>query len=110
MKKLTLIYNSNSGILQGAIDSIHKTFSPKTYNCNLCALTHGFFKEKKEWSNFLKKHDLEIEILHKNETKNKDLPQIKLNDEVILSSKEINKINSLKDLILKLDVILKRQH
>ena len=103
MKKLTLIYNSNSGILQGALDSIHKTFSPKTYNCNLCALTHGFFKEKKEWSEFLKKHDLEIEILHKNETKNKDLPQIKLNDEVILTSKEINELETLSQLIKKLN-------
>jgi hypothetical protein len=102
MKKLTLIYNANSGYFNAFADSLHKTFSPKTYSCNLCALTHGFFKEKTKWKQFLNNLNLEMEFVHKNETKEKDLPKIKLNNETIVTKQELNKLKDLDELIFLL--------
>lgn len=35
------------------LDSAHKIISPATYDCKLCELTHGVFKENELWSRFL---------------------------------------------------------
>ncbi|MCM8535913.1 MAG: hypothetical protein NE334_08255 [Lentisphaeraceae bacterium] len=65
--KLIFIYNADSGKLNALGDSLHKFISPSTYKCGLCRLTHGFFKEKKEWSEFLSQLDLDAKFLHRDE-------------------------------------------
>ena len=40
--ELIFIYNAQKGRLNSLIDYIHKTVSPGTYSCNLCAITHNF--------------------------------------------------------------------
>lgn len=67
MKKLLFIYNANSGKTSGLLDALHKSVSPKTYNCNLCGITYGFFKENKTWKNFREASDLQMEFLHLDE-------------------------------------------
>ena len=37
------VYNADGDVFSLVGDFAHKIFSPKTYNCNLCAITHGNF-------------------------------------------------------------------
>ncbi|MFT4282947.1 MAG: GTPase [Candidatus Woesearchaeota archaeon] len=108
MKKLTFVYNADSGFFNAMSDSFHKTFSPSTYECNLCALTHGFFKEKIKWKEFIKKLDLEVEFLHKNEIKLKEYPVVLLDEKIIFSKKELEKIKDLDELIRRIKLVIKR--
>lgn len=64
---LFFVYNANSGLLNSALDSMHKLFSPATYNCHLCAITHGYFGAKKEWETGVKQLNYAVEYFHKNE-------------------------------------------
>ena len=77
-KKLIFVFNANSGgKWAGFKDSLHKTFKKSTYECNLCAVTYGFFGQKKEWKSFVdelevpieqvKKDKFTFEFLHKDE-------------------------------------------
>lgn len=65
--KLIFVYNADSGLFNTVSDIAHKVLSPKTYSCNLCALTHGHFKVRQEWVDFLKQLDIELEFLHRDE-------------------------------------------
>lgn len=67
MQKFIFVYNADSGKLNALADSLHKLISPKTYQCRLCELTHGYFSEKAAWSEFLKEVKFDAEFLHKNE-------------------------------------------
>jgi len=103
-RKLTFIYNSDSGFLNGLMDSAHKLISPKTYSCDLCALTYGSFGIKKEWKNFMLENDLEIEFFHKNdmpsEYKDLELPIILDEDKApFISVQEMGGLVSLQDFI-----------
>jgi len=62
--KLILVYNANSDFFSSSIDFIHKIVSPKTYKCELCALTHGSFKEKPEWKKFIDETDIKLSLHH----------------------------------------------
>lgn len=64
MEKLLFVYNANSGKLNASFDILHKTFSPATYNCNLCRITHGILEENKIWKNFRESSNQEMEFLH----------------------------------------------
>ncbi len=66
---LIFVYNANSGMLNGMWHSAHKLLSPSTYECSLCAITHGNFGPHKAWSEFLEQLDYPMEFLHKDELK-----------------------------------------
>ncbi len=63
--KLVFVYNAEEGIFHGMLDSIHKTLSPKTYPCDLCALTYGALSMKKQWREWLKSLDMPVEFYHR---------------------------------------------
>lgn len=67
--KLVFVYNADGGAFDLLIDFAHKIFSPQTYPCNLCAITHSNFGMKKEWKEFLDSLDTPPEFLHANEFK-----------------------------------------
>lgn len=106
--KLIFVYNADSGLFNTVTDIAHKILSPKTYSCNLCALTHGHFKIKQDWVNFLQEIDSELEFLHRDEfnekynDKNSELPAIFIKENNKLSiwidRTTINKIQDLEDL------------
>lgn len=106
--KLIFVYNADSGLFNTVSDIAHKTISPKTYSCNLCALTHGHFKIKKDWVNFLDEIEAELEFLHRDEFLKQgdhsgtELPAIFIvNDNELslwLDHKTINQIESLDEL------------
>lgn len=67
MSKLIFIYNADSGLVNAALDIGHKLFSPDTYSCNLCRLTHDTFSERSEWKSFREAHPVSMVFLHKDE-------------------------------------------
>ncbi len=64
MEKLLFIYNANSGKMNASLDILHKTFSPSTYTCSLCSITHGILKEDKTWKTFRESDNQSMEFLH----------------------------------------------
>ncbi|MBN4061628.1 MAG: hypothetical protein COA57_09255 [Flavobacteriales bacterium] len=110
--KLIFVYNAKSDIFSGLADAAHKIFSPKTYQCNLCAITFGNFGMHKEWKSFLELLDCDLEFAYKNhlpkyELKGIELPAILKKDdektEVLINAEAINScktIDDLKSLIL----------
>lgn len=64
---LIFVYNAESGLFNTLSDVAHKIFSPQTYACNLCALTHATFGVRREWKEFLESLDARTEFLHADE-------------------------------------------
>ncbi|HEX9918308.1 MAG TPA: hypothetical protein VGA87_04020 [Pyrinomonadaceae bacterium] len=64
---LIFVYNAESGLFNTLGDVAHKIFSPDTYACNLCALTHTAFGMRHEWREFLESLDARLEFLHADE-------------------------------------------
>lgn len=58
MQKLIIIYNAKSGFFNQSVDYLHKMFSPSTYACDLCTITHSNFGSRKDWSNFIEKSQI----------------------------------------------------
>lgn len=67
MPKLIFIYNADSGPVNAALDIAHKLFSPDTYSCNLCQLTHDTFSERSAWKSFRESNPVPMVFLHKDE-------------------------------------------
>lgn len=67
MPKLIFIYNADSGPVNTALDIAHKLFSPETYSCNLCQLTHNTFSERSAWKSFRESNPVAMVFLHKDE-------------------------------------------
>ncbi|HEX8290616.1 MAG TPA: hypothetical protein VF570_02595 [Pyrinomonadaceae bacterium] len=65
--KLVFVYNADSGVFNTLADAAHKIFSPRTYACNLCALTHTAVRMRGEWREFLDGLGLPLEFLHADE-------------------------------------------
>jgi hypothetical protein len=63
--KLIFVYNAEAGLMNGMMDSLHKTISPRTYECALCAITHGFFTMDKAWRAYLKSLPVAAEFFHR---------------------------------------------
>jgi hypothetical protein len=64
---LVFVYNADSGVFNAMTDAAHKIFSPRTYACNLCALTYGAVQMRGEWREFLDGLGLPLEFLHADE-------------------------------------------
>ena len=65
--KLVFAYNADSGIVNGLLDLAHKTFSPRTYGCNLCAVTYSPLGMKREWREFIRGLDADVVFVHRDE-------------------------------------------
>ena len=64
---LLFVYNADSGLFNTMADIGHKIFSPSTYECALCALTHGYFSERRQWRDFVEGLDCSCEFLHRDQ-------------------------------------------
>ena len=63
--ELIFVYNAGSDVFSVVTDFAHKIVSPATYNCQLCALTHGHFSVKKDWKDFIQNLTIPSTFLHK---------------------------------------------
>jgi hypothetical protein len=64
---LLFVYNADTGLFNTLADIGHKIFSPKTYSCDLCQLTHGYFTERAAWQAFVAELDVKCRFLHRDE-------------------------------------------
>lgn len=65
--KLIFVYNADSGLANTVKDIGQKLFSPQTYDCLLCSLTHGTFRENPEWRSFRESAGTEMLFFHRDE-------------------------------------------
>ena len=109
-KELIIIYNVKSGFVNEMIDFAHKIVSPKTYECNLCAISYNTFTKKKRWSDYINSLPIKSVFTYKNkvssldkELSNLEFPTILFRNGVelneIISRNEINSINNINQLI-----------
>jgi hypothetical protein len=63
--RLVFVYNANAGLLAGVMDSLHKTLSPSTYPCDLCAITYGATRMKGAWRDWLARLELPTQFFHR---------------------------------------------
>jgi len=66
-KQLVFVYNADSGMFNTLTDIAHKVFSPQTYECNLCAISHSYLSERSEWKEFIQELGVQCEFLHRDE-------------------------------------------
>ena len=66
-QRLVFVYNADSGLFNTMADIAHKIFSPATYQCNLCKITHGNFSMRTQWKEFIESLSCDIDYLHKDE-------------------------------------------
>jgi len=64
---LIFVYKADSGLFHTLGIMLHKLLSPQTYECQLCALTHGVFREHPQWRAFIEQLDEEVVFLHRDE-------------------------------------------
>jgi hypothetical protein len=105
---LVFVYNAESGLLNALTDTAHKVFSPRTYHCNLCALTYSTFGIHNSWKRFLATLDRPLEFLHADELQNRygisgiQLPAIfnKTGErlELLINANSINKCQTIDEL------------
>ena len=106
--KIVFVYNADSGVFNLMTDIAHKIFSPQTYACNLCAITHSNFGMRKEWKTYLESLENPLEFLHADEFKARyelektELPAIFVENggalRQIADAARINKSRSIEDL------------
>ena len=110
MFQLIFVYAVDGGLFNMLTDYVHKVVSPKTYPCNLCALTNDMLGTKREWAQFIRELGVKTEFLHRNEfveqypTAEEKFPAVFSlveNDEpkVLITSEELNECPDLAGLI-----------
>jgi len=106
--KLIFVYKADSGLFNTLGDMLHKLVSPATYECSLCALTHGVFREHPQWRAFVAQLDREVEFLHRDEFHRRypgqglELPAVLREAgqglETVVSARELDNAGSLEQL------------
>ncbi len=67
MSQVVFVYAVDGGIVNSLMNFTHKLISPRTYSCNLCALTSDMLGNKREWARFIQELGVATEFLHRNE-------------------------------------------
>lgn len=111
MEKLLFVYNADSNLPAVLKDFFIKLFAPRRYACNLCLITYGILRMKREWKDFIESSPRETEFLHRDEFRNRyrddtPLPAAFWLDgktpRLLISAEEMNRlrtVNELKELV-----------
>ncbi len=107
--KLIFVYNAKSGSFNTILDIAHKLLSPKSYSCNLCALTYSTFSEQDIWKKFKSEINIPMTFFHSDEFEAKYgettfiypiiLSEHHSNLKTFMSANDINAIETLEGLI-----------
>lgn len=65
--QLIMVYNADGDKVSVLLNMAHKIVSPSTYECSLCAITHGAFTMRARWKEFLKQFSRKPRELHRDE-------------------------------------------
>ncbi len=110
--RLIFIYNADGGIVQGIMDSVHKTLSPATYPCSLCAITYGAFTMDRRWRAWLKLLPVPAVFYHKDDSPYRDivLPVVLAERagqvETLVTAARLNTLDSVDALIAEIEQAL----
>ena len=110
--RLIFIYNADGGIAQGIMDSVHKTLSPSTYACSLCAITYGAFTMDRRWRTWLKALPVPSVFYHKDDSPYPDiaLPVVLVERggqvDILASAERLDKLTSVDALIAEIEARL----
>ncbi len=109
--KLLFVYNADDGLFNALNDTVHKFFSPETYECRLCFFTYGTFGMLLPWKNFLKSLDYPKLFYHRKDfwkvygRQDIPLPAILVEDDgavqELVPADEINACEGLEELMQK---------
>ena len=111
--ELIFVYNADSGIANTIKDIGTKLFAPQNYDCLLCSLTHGTFRENPQWKSFRNNSSIDMLFYHRDEFEERfgthfDYPVIlKKNGplEVVVSKEQMAEFESLNDLITAINAM-----
>lgn len=111
--RLIFVYNAKSGLGNAILDSVHKVLSPSTYPCQLCAVTHGLARMRREWKAYVERlrESFEVTFLHLDELPQTlpkaDYPCVFLHNgtdyEIILTALELQQCRTSSHLIDLID-------
>src|SRR5260370_31890707 len=51
--KLVFVYNADDGLFNAIVSTMHRVFSPATYECDLCLYTYDIHGMRLKWKRFL---------------------------------------------------------
>ncbi len=107
-RTLVFVYNADSGFIPAIIDGLRKAIKPATYPCDLCALTYGNVRMKKQWKDFIDSLGLPVKIYYKDDfaaefpNEEAELPAAYINQDnkldLVISAKQFSKFDQLEDL------------
>jgi hypothetical protein len=107
-KSLVFVYKADSGMFNLLADIAHKIFSPQTYACQLCSITHGNLKMHEEWRTFIHSLPIACDFMHRDEFLKvhsefeDELPAVYLRStgklQLCVNAKEINQCENLLEL------------
>ena len=107
--QLIFVYNADTGLFSVVTDYAHKIISPKTYPCNLCALTYGNMGMNNKWKEFIGNLKVPIAFLHRDEfvkqydLKDTQLPAAFLKQDVsvtmFITHDDLNNCSAVEELI-----------
>ena len=115
--ELLFVYNAEKDLINGAIDYAHKVFKPSTYKCDLCALTYHNLGQRSSWKKFKKDTNADVSFhyikgFEKKFNESYDYPVVLKRDNeentVVLNCQELSEIDSVEDLILKIETIIQK--
>ena len=115
--RLIFVYNANAGLMAGILDSVHKTVSPETYPCSLCAISYGAFAVKPRWREWLKTLPMPMHFYHRPDfyvafpaARSMALPLVALDRdghlELLLDAEQLDALEDLEGLIAAMEVRL----
>ena len=113
-----MVYNGENGFFNALSDTVHKIFSPATYECSLCLFTHGLTGMVRPWKVYVEKLPMPVVFLYRTDfIRRYHRPEIPLPAifavrngelEVVLGAEEIRKCGAVEPLIAKLNAALER--
>ena len=117
--ELVFGYNADNDVLNSVIGYVHKVFSPNTYPCELCSLTHSNIGERKQWKDFRVTQEIKMTFIYKTEFQQRFKKEVELpaviwlkdgKELILLEKKEITSFINLDQLmeaiILRLQTIV----
>lgn len=113
--EIIFVYNADSNLLSKIFDFGHKVISPKTYQCELCSLTHGKFGERALWKTFREEKNKRFKFMYKDEFSDKfnvsiEYPVILKKKQgkisILIDKDELSKMKSLNELMNKLNQLV----
>ena len=107
--RLIFVYNADGGIANGLMDSVHKTLSPATYPCSLCAITYGMVRMDPKWRRWLKELPIPTVFYHKDDNPHRGvtLPVVLADREgqidTLITADRLNTLSSVDALIAEIE-------